>query len=351
MHTFERVIWVFVGVMGTFLAIYLGLKLINKLFYGPRTNRVAKQEPSVHTATLKVLHYDVSWEPMLLSLGVGRFAGERAALLLDRLTTYDVVALNGCYSYIGSPVASFVRAMRRQGFRYVARSPSAGILSLEVMDGGVVIFSKFPILMQDSVQFSLSLGIDHWIGKGAVYARVQTGAGTHVHFFALTEQRSYADSMPECRAVRFAQMRETKCLLDNRASDGQPIILMGDLNIDARAPETRGRKTTNEYNRVLETLAKDSYAITDTMLETFNEHLPTYGDEELILTPKKDIGTQQRTDYIFVLNREGGEYTLTGQNTAIVKFDVKGKKFTHLSSHYGIESDMLFSLSQRSGTL
>jgi endonuclease/exonuclease/phosphatase family metal-dependent hydrolase len=233
--------------------------------------------------------------------------------------------------------------MKKRGFPYVARSPPAGIFAMEVIDAGILFFSKLPILMEEYLQFDLTTGTEEWMGKGSLYARVQTGPGTHVHFFAVSTQPTHAKSPEDSRTVRFYQWRVMRAQIDRRASDGQPIIILGDLNSDALAPEVQDWKWMNEYAKLIETISKPSYRVVDTLVESLGEHVPTYGVADQRLTPAEFAGTKQRLDYIFVLSREDGEYTMTGQNSETVAFEVQNPRFSNLSSHYGITADILFS--------
>jgi endonuclease/exonuclease/phosphatase family metal-dependent hydrolase len=320
-------------VIAAILGFILLLKLINKFCYGPRSPRPASQDPTVDVSTLKILQFNASWRPNLLHRFNPDFARERAALLLERVAPYDVVCLNDCCSYVGSPVASFVTSMRRRGFAYFARSPPAAIFSDHIFDGGVLLFSKYPILMRDHRSFSPGVGPEEFVARGSLYARVQTGAGTHVHIIAAHAQPEHAGAVPECRSVRFTQLREVRLQLDRVASDGQPVVLVGDLGVDALAPAVKAGDTTNEYMRMATVFQKASYAMIDTLLESQGEHVPTCGAKS--------------TDYILVFNRVDGKYVMSGHNTQVVKFDVEGNaNFASLSNHDGVEADILFSLVQ-----
>jgi endonuclease/exonuclease/phosphatase family metal-dependent hydrolase len=347
MPVIEKVLWGAILIMSAFLGTLLLLKLINIFFFGPSSTPFAKQDPSVNTATLKILQYNASWRPTLTHKGKPEFASERANLLVSELKSYDVVCLNECFSYIGSPVSSFVKSMVSHGFRYFARGTTAGIFSPHVVDGGILVFSKYPILMHEYHTFDLGGGAEEWMAKGSLYVRVQMGAGTHVHIFAVNPQPDRPGAEDECRAVRFTHLREVRAQMERKASDGQPIILVGDLNIDGLATPVREGKATNEYQRLLTTFAKQSYTIVDTLIESMGEHLPTYGVGDARLTPKEVAGTGKRTEYILVFSRDDGVYTMTGQNSRVVKFEVDGNKnFTTLSPHYGLEADILFSRSE-----
>jgi endonuclease/exonuclease/phosphatase family metal-dependent hydrolase len=304
---------------------------------------MARQNPDVKVSNLKILQFNVFWRPNIIRFGKNEYARERAAILLERVKPYDVVCLNECFSFVGSPVSSFVKAMQAQGFRYFARSPSAALFSLEVLDSGIIVFSKYPILATTFIAFDLSIEIDQFIGKGALYSQIQTGPGTHVHVWAVHPQANYKKCLPGCKSMRLAQLRQMMATLRRRSCDGQPIIIIGDLNVNALERAVTEKRIANDYQRLLETVAIESYSVTDTMLESYHEHVPTFGEDDRSLTAPDDIGSKQRLDYILVLSREDGEYIATGTNSEVLKFEVDKCPFTHLSDHYGIDADIIFS--------
>jgi endonuclease/exonuclease/phosphatase family metal-dependent hydrolase len=346
MSTVDTVLECFLVIFSIFFGAFLLLKLINKFYFGPSTPPPGRQDSSVNLASLKILQLNVCWRPNIFRRGKNEYARARASLLLEKVRQYDVVCLSGAYSFVGSPVASFVKSMQAIGFHYFARTHSARLFSLDLLDGGNIIFSKTPILATSCLCYELSINIDQWIGKGAVYARVQTGPGTHVHIW-LTHPQANNGAIDTCRAVRFAQLRQMMAPLRKQSSDGQPIVILGDLNLNALAPAVSERKMANEYQRLLDTIPMESYTVTDPMIAAFGEHLPTYGDDERILTTPEDVGSRQRLDYIMLLSREDGEYTIAGQTLEVVKFEVAKQPFTHLSDHYGLQADIL--LSRRAG--
>jgi endonuclease/exonuclease/phosphatase family metal-dependent hydrolase len=184
--------------------------------------------------------------------------------------------------------------------------------------------SKFPILKREFVPFSLMIGWDQLADTGAVYARVQTGPGTHVHVAALQCQ-SLSGGASLTRAVRFTQLRQIRTWLMRNAADGQPIVVIGDFNVNALAPEAAEKRTTSDYNRMLQSLAIDNYSLVDGLLESFGEHLPT-----------RPGG--QRLDYILLMSKEDGEYTIAGQASQILTVGKAG------AGNRAVAADVLFSL-------
>lgn len=98
----------------------------------------------------------------------------------------------------------------------------------KVVNGGVVIFSKYPIEAQEQVVFTGPCdGSDCLAAKGLVYARINRfGVLYHfvgVHFQAWPNARS--------REIRKSQAQQTGAFLA-KLPKTEPVIVLGDLNVD-----------------------------------------------------------------------------------------------------------------------
>lgn len=312
------------SVVGGFLFLFLLFKLNNRWHYGPRTSACVLQDPTLNKSTVRFLHLNVGWRTNFARRFRSDDAMSRARSLLQKVDSYDVVCLNEAFSFCGSPVKWFIREMQYRGFVHIARTPPASILSLEACDGGVVILSRLPILATDDTTFSLNVDWDMVVGKGAVYARLQTGPGTHVHLFATQLQNTCLGSEDMCRAVKFAQVREMLAMVRRRAMDGQPIVFTGDMNLDAlEDPERIGKRMTS-YNRLVDTLGMDMYTLTDGVRDSQGGHIATMDSEA--------------RDYVIMQSRNDGQYIVESQQSKVVDFG------SNISKHSGIETDMTLSL-------
>ena len=351
MEFVELIAYFLIAVVGSFLLFMLSLKLINRSCYGKEVTANARQDPTVKTDQLRFLLYNVKWRSSIARRGSNEYANERAEMLANQISNsnYDVICLNEDYSYIGSPTVPFIKKMKEKGFVYCKRLPPTQIFSFEVIDSGVVVLSKYPILASDQLTYELNVGGDMMIAKGLLYVKIQTGPGTHCHVFATHLQANHKGSYPECKTVRFSQLYAFNSLRSRKATDGQPIILIGDLNVNAFAPKSsESAKSQTEYSRLIKTISTDSYTLTDALHNSEGSHQITYGaPDEKILTPKDDFNSRQCMDYVLIYSRDDGQYVVDGCDCKVVKFTVDGNKhFTQLSDHYGLDCNVRFYLLQ-----
>lgn len=162
-------------------------------------------------------------------------------------------------------------------------------------------------------------------------------------------------------------------------SSTNPVVIMGDLNLDARASPQDGKNKGREYQWLEEMFerhfaskptdalkpsnneissSKSKYTVHDLILEQYEgEHPPTYGDatenaegtlvhvQEPVLTNSADWGCRLAIDYIFLIkSATEPKVRVLPNSTQIQKFEVdfKRKNFPcfQLSDHFAVETTL-----------
>jgi len=101
-------------------------------------------------------------------------------------------------------------------------------------NGGVIIFSRHPIVKEDDMLFSACAGTDCASGKGVKYAEIQKGTkryhifGTHINLSTGPQGTTHIDQYKEFRAFVDRQHIPKR----------EPIIIAGDFNEDLGVPKS-----------------------------------------------------------------------------------------------------------------
>jgi endonuclease/exonuclease/phosphatase family metal-dependent hydrolase len=274
---------------------------------------------------------------MLLHPFKEEYMAERSLLLAEAIIDYDVVCLNEAFQFGSNIVAKFVEAARKRGFKYAVSGRRIPITARLLLDSGVLIVSKYPIIRTDVLQYEQSCSYDAFAAKSAVYAEISIGRRS-VHLFSTHLQASDGVVTPTEVDVRVNQSAELHNFIEKYAigaDRADPILLLGDMNIDSIGrPE--------EYKRLVRTLSISGFDFIDTT-KTLG-HPPTLGEivegstmpAEPYLTLKVDWGRPQAVDYIFIYNRLDSK-PVFGFRPSIEKFSVSGKLYKHLSDHSGVK--------------
>jgi hypothetical protein len=169
-------------------------------------------------------------------------------------------------------------------------------------DGGLIIFSKYPIIKSSAFVFSESAIFfgDYMANKGVIYARIDitpedSEKKFHIHVFNTHTQSG--DEAP----IREVQFEEFKKFIKNcTEDDGYPIVLMGDFNVE---------DGTDEYTKMNAEFAAMKFTDVWRKLKP-SEPGHTWTGEDQTTTPDSpygdlgnvlavDEGGPQRLDYYY----------------------------------------------------
>ncbi|MCF8258265.1 MAG: T9SS type A sorting domain-containing protein [Flavobacteriales bacterium] len=182
-------------------------------------------EPNVMNA----MFYNIQ----MLPFGVSGMlqANDRAALLPAQISPYqDVVVFEELFDDVPRE-SHMIPAMADVGFIYHTEilNPNNSIIPIP-WNGGVIIFSRWPIEFEDDFDFSLcgQASQDCLANKGIKYARVNK-LGKKYHIFG-----THMDAGGEADDIlaKRTQMGEMRDFIDvQNIPDGEPVIFGGDFNV------------------------------------------------------------------------------------------------------------------------
>lgn len=147
-----------------------------------------------------------------------------AISLLDEEFEVDVVMVNELIPTIYRNTVE--NRMKEKGFPYHSKP----IQDKATVDGGVIVFSKYPIIHQDFELYgSHCAGSDCFAAKGIVY--VQVSKDNQVFHMFGTHLQAWTD--PDSRAARKEQIRIMHRFMSHQSiPKNEAVLLIGDINVD-----------------------------------------------------------------------------------------------------------------------
>ena len=282
---------------------------------------------------INVLQLNTFLRPKLIHIGRQEYLEERSLMLSQALNGFDICAFNEAFQFGSSIVDRFIEMVQQNGFHFIVSSKNPGFFSRFILDSGLLIISKFPIVFHDSIIYDDGVGVDNYAAKGVLYAKIETKENSFLHIFSTHLQASYGNPTGKDVLVRQSQISQLVEFIQKNVNDNFPIILLGDLNVNSR-------KGT-EYLSLFNELKISNFQLIDTIFEHYGEHQITFGDSDelnnpldTVLTTEGDFNSHQCLDYIFLYKNENNNI-----NNFIPKvesfFNQRGP-FTQLSDHYGV---------------
>lgn len=334
----ENLLWLLVLLFPVLavLVIMLVLKGILHCTAKKYDEIISGPEQGFYTMKLKILDYNVFWRPDMLHLGVKEYMRQRSELLLERIRDYDIVCLEEGFQFGSNIAKNFIDAARAMGFKFILTSELPPFFTRQVIDSGLILLSRYPIIESDRIRYTTGCGFDFFSAKGALYAKIQLDENNHVHVFSTHLQASYsaADNIPTKDVkIRQSQFDQLSSFMAKKATDRFPVIVCGDLNVNSRCG--------TEYNQLIEHFKIPDYDCCDTLLIQFGEHPVTHGGMILVDGPIPEENLQS-LDYIYLFTHKNSPIQAKFKSN-VDEMICKEKHFTRLSDHYAVESEFNFS--------
>ncbi|KAF6001446.1 hypothetical protein CCYA_CCYA13G3579 [Cyanidiococcus yangmingshanensis] len=242
---------------------------------------------------VRVLSYNVCVRPPGVSGSNGDdLKDERLKLLLPELTQFDIICFQELFDSYSNRRAALGAALEHYGMRYHVYLPRRVLrLPPKFVDGGVSIFSRFPIVEWDYIHYEHVVyhTIDALVGKGVLYARIELppywpqnlrpkwnassfpnnavytrelenqGRARYLHVFSTHMQagdRPGYEPEEYHAEVRFCQAEEMRDFILRKVADDEgPILITGDFNINARVSPDDPRES-KWYRELMDRLGR-----------------------------------------------------------------------------------------------
>lgn len=296
--------------------------------------------------SIRLLSLNLFLRPPLISNPSGDYKEARRILFCQSiLPSYDIVCLQEVFGLMSSRKAKIIAAAEALGYAYSVESPGPGFFASHLIDGGLLILSRYPILEWEFRPFNYGIFPDTLANKGVLYCKLDIDGVPLQLFTAHTQSPYETNDMDLYRLYRSVTLRQigkiAEFIREKRSQTGL-IVLVGDLNINALA----GKKPQSDPD------IKDEYAAMmsilqdlrpcDVLYEACGAHPATFGrlsngkPEETVLTEATAQGKEQALDYLFTFNESEGELGVDRTHTRIDPLLVQGHPFTQISDHAAI---------------
>ncbi len=338
---------------------------------------------------IKVLTYNIFLRPPPVKNNFSDYKDARLKDFSKLLNNFDVICLQEMFGTFTSRRQQLIESAFHSGMFYHAEVPAPSFFSKNLIDPGLLILSRFPIVESEFKPFKNTVLQCSVVWKGILYAKIKI-KDSNLLILNLHLQATYfstnSDQWDLLIETRLSQIEELKKFISHIISEknitpNDQIILLGDFNIDAHCFKhkinlTFDRKILNEYNILLEKL-NELFITNDLIKNKFNSYPFTYGvtgeenlnkldnSEEqkapieyiqnrpnknskydLVLTDESDRGCFQSLDYIFEINPKSRETSkklkIDYNSLKIEEFLIDDRPYQQLSDHFGISLDLVF---------
>ncbi len=152
---------------------------------------------------------------------------QRAKIIPQEITgKFDLLGF--CEAFEADARTELLNGLKKYGYSYSTEIVGSG----GVMNGGVIVVSKWPIIKHKVHIFDACAKVDCVSKKGVIYAAIDKN-GKKYHIFATHTNASYDTKDDPTRAIRLKQFKEVHVFIKaQKIPKSEPVIIMGDLNVD-----------------------------------------------------------------------------------------------------------------------
>lgn len=269
--------------------------------------------------TIKLLTYNFFLRPPPIKNNKDDYKEERLNDFKEVLSDFDIICFQELFGSFHNRKHKMIKNASENGFFYTHGSSSPSFFSKFLIDGGLLVLSRFPIVDKMEITFNYGLMSDAMSMKGAVYTKIKI-KDSYLCLFTSHLQASYFDSGVKLWNSTISTREDQEESLINfiynvilkippREKDKCMFILCGDLNIDAYENkdgiQRYGLPTReiSEYSVLMNKL-RHLGTVNDLSLKKYKKHPYTFGvnDQDYydqVLTCKEDVNSHQTLDYIF----------------------------------------------------
>jgi endonuclease/exonuclease/phosphatase family metal-dependent hydrolase len=244
---------------------------------------------------IRVLTYNIFLRPPPVKNNENDWKDERMIDFIKQMENFDIICLQEMFGSLTSRREALIKYANRSGLFFHVDVPSPSFFSKNIIDGGLLILSRFPIVESEFRPFKYTVLSCSVVEKGILYAKIKV-KDSHIAIFNVHLQATYFDVSMEqwnlCTKTRLSHVQEISefiyhCIIDRKLTKEDRILLMGDFNIDAHGLkhkinkiDEKGNKfefeLLDEYGFLIQTLNENFFAL-DLIKNKFNTHPFTYG--------------------------------------------------------------------------
>ncbi len=288
------------------------------LFHPLITSSIQNSEEILSRQKIKLLTYNFFLRPPPIKTNSDDYKEERLIDFLDYLPDFDIICFQEMFGAFHDRKKKMIKAAKENGYLYYLSSKSPSFFSKFLIDGGLLLISRFPIIDNKYITYDYGVMSDGMSQKGAIYAKIKI-KDYYLCLFSTHLQASYYDSgnslwnfTIETRTKQTEDLinfiYDTIYNLDKNDLSKCIFIVCGDFNIDAYDYKNAREKYNlpkvkfTEYEIFKKKLEKLGKCI-DLIENKFHTHPFTFGvndaEHDQVLTGKEDYNSFQALDYIW----------------------------------------------------
>lgn len=350
--------------------------------------------------TVKLLTYNFFLRPPPIKTNEDDYKEERLQDFKSFMEDFDIICFQELFGTFSDRKGKMIKNAKERGYDYYVSSDPPSFFSKFMIDGGLLLLSRFPIIECKKLNYDCGVMSDGSSMKGALFAKIKI-KNSFLCLFTTHLQASYFDSGKDLWEFSIKTREEQSELFINfiysiiltipkEEREKCKFLLCGDFNMDGKGKEDLIKKYNlpklkekeiDTFLRKLKILGK----VVDLTMVKYKDYPVTFGDNsgdyDKVLSGKEDLNSNQCLDYIFevfpdynkeifkskgktegteregyqpILDEDNTDANMENQNKLFINYDatkvetfvVKDRKYQQLSDHFGVSCEITLGKNQ-----
>ena len=150
-------------------------------------------EKILHRKSVKLLTYNIFLRPPPVKNNESDWKNARVVEFSKVINDFDIILLQEMFGGFNSRKQEIIKFANLSGLFYFTDSPSPSFFSKTIVDGGLLILSRFPIIEYQFRPFRYSVLSDSLAQKGCLYTKIKV-KDSYIVVINVHLQASYLNS-------------------------------------------------------------------------------------------------------------------------------------------------------------
>jgi sphingomyelin phosphodiesterase len=141
---------------------------------------------------IRLLTYNIFCRPPPINTNID-YKDSRLNDFMDQLKNFDIICFQELFTTLNDRKHRMIREGATQGLKYYLAPKVPSFFSKYLVDSGLLILSRYPIVEHDFYEYFLNISGDATTDKGVLYSKIEIKKNKFLFLFNTHLQASYFD--------------------------------------------------------------------------------------------------------------------------------------------------------------
>ena len=164
---------------------------------------------------IQILTYNLFLRPVWIKTNESDYKDERLDIFSKtQLSRFDIICFQEVFQLFNCRKDKLIRWGLKSGYLYFADCPMPSFSSNQLVDGGLVTLSRYPITAHKFYQYPFNILADYASMKGVLYTKIKVQT-TFLHLFNTHTQASYTGNNQDLKNSVLTRLHQIQSMTNS----------------------------------------------------------------------------------------------------------------------------------------